>query len=447
MLLESANHILLSDEPAWRAFLSELRAFLGTQRPAEPRRRELSPRELEVLELVAAGLTNEAIAERLYLSVRTVERHLSNVYAKLRVSGKAGRAAAAAGSPRLASNRSGSRRHLRAGRQRALADCVLAPMPAPSARPTVGRHASSERTTHPQRRLGAYGRADRDARRARRRGAHGCTCGSGAIPRARRSCSSTAGRSASSAGRGRSPAPLADDFRLVTFDIRGHGMSEKPREAEPYVDAGLWADDVAAVIEQTGLDRPVLVAWSYGGFIVTDYLRAYGGRPLPASTSSGRRCCSPPPSTTSARASSRTPTTPAAPDLPTSIAAIRRFLDACTAEALSEDDWSAALCWNMVVPREVRAALFAREIDADDVLSGLSVPVLVTHGRLDTIVLPSMAEHVLEVCRTAQPSWYDGVGHLPFLEDPVRFDRDFGDFVRQVNAPVASLSVRVPDAP
>ena len=56
----------------------------------------LSPRELEVLELVAAGLTNEAIAERLSLSVRTVERHLSNVYAKLRVSGKAGRAAAAA---------------------------------------------------------------------------------------------------------------------------------------------------------------------------------------------------------------------------------------------------------------------------------------------------------------------------------------------------------------
>ena len=55
----------------------------------------LSPRELEVLELVADGLTNEAIAARLYLSVRTVERHLSNVYAKLRVSGKAGRAAAA----------------------------------------------------------------------------------------------------------------------------------------------------------------------------------------------------------------------------------------------------------------------------------------------------------------------------------------------------------------
>jgi class 3 adenylate cyclase/DNA-binding CsgD family transcriptional regulator len=57
---------------------------------------ELSRRELEVLEQVAEGRTNEEIAARLYLSNRTVERHLSNTYAKLRISGKAARAAAAA---------------------------------------------------------------------------------------------------------------------------------------------------------------------------------------------------------------------------------------------------------------------------------------------------------------------------------------------------------------
>jgi DNA-binding NarL/FixJ family response regulator len=55
----------------------------------------MSDRELEVLALVAGGLSNEEIAARLYLSVRTVERHLSNIYAKLRVTGKAARAAAA----------------------------------------------------------------------------------------------------------------------------------------------------------------------------------------------------------------------------------------------------------------------------------------------------------------------------------------------------------------
>jgi pimeloyl-ACP methyl ester carboxylesterase/DNA-binding CsgD family transcriptional regulator len=95
--LAGRNHILLADEPGWRIFLQEVRDFLGTHTPAQPAASaELSSRELQVLELVAAGMSNEDIAARLFVSVRTVERHLSNVYAKLRVSGKSARAAAAA---------------------------------------------------------------------------------------------------------------------------------------------------------------------------------------------------------------------------------------------------------------------------------------------------------------------------------------------------------------
>ena len=98
VLLESANHILLEDEPAWGMFLSELESFLGaaTEPGAPIAAGRLSTRELEVLELVSQGLTNEAIAGRLGLSARTVERHLTNIYGKLNVSGKVGRAAAAA---------------------------------------------------------------------------------------------------------------------------------------------------------------------------------------------------------------------------------------------------------------------------------------------------------------------------------------------------------------
>jgi pimeloyl-ACP methyl ester carboxylesterase/DNA-binding CsgD family transcriptional regulator len=90
--LESRNHILLADDPAWERFRAELSAFLGPAgRSPQDGLGELSSRELDVLALVAEGLSNEAIATRLYLSVRTVERHLSNIYAKLRVSGKAAR--------------------------------------------------------------------------------------------------------------------------------------------------------------------------------------------------------------------------------------------------------------------------------------------------------------------------------------------------------------------
>ena len=69
---------------------------------------------------------------------------------------------------------------------------------------------------------------------------------------------------------------LADEFRLVACDLRGHGMSEAPLEPENYTDGRLWADDVAAIIDVLRLERPVLVGWSYGAFVICDYVRAYG---------------------------------------------------------------------------------------------------------------------------------------------------------------------------
>src|SRR4030095_2382669 len=63
---------------------------------------------------------------------------------------------------------------------------------------------------------------------------------------------------------------LSGEFRLIAYDLRGHGMSEAPLEQALYTDAGLWADDLAAIIEELHLDRPVLVGWSYGGFVICD---------------------------------------------------------------------------------------------------------------------------------------------------------------------------------
>jgi DNA-binding CsgD family transcriptional regulator len=57
---------------------------------------ELSPRELEILALVADGRDNEDIASELVLSRRTVERHVSNIYLKLGLDGRTARAAAVA---------------------------------------------------------------------------------------------------------------------------------------------------------------------------------------------------------------------------------------------------------------------------------------------------------------------------------------------------------------
>ena len=100
--LESNNHIVLADEPAWPVFLREVTEFLAPDRTAPSTAvaddvvSVLSPRELDILRLAAQGRDNDAIAAELVLSVRTVERHLQNAYAKLGLQGRTARTAAVA---------------------------------------------------------------------------------------------------------------------------------------------------------------------------------------------------------------------------------------------------------------------------------------------------------------------------------------------------------------
>ena len=123
-----------------------------------------------------------------------------------------------------------------------------------------------------------------------------------------------------------------------------------------------------------------------------------------------------------------------ADDLASNIWAMRHFVRACLTKPLPAEDFETALCWNILVPARVRANLAAREIDDDDVLRTLQVPLLVTHGREDSVVLPAMAEHVLSTCPPAEASWYDGVGHVPHLEEPERFNRELAALTRRVRA-------------
>lgn len=70
--------------------MPDLAALDSAARPGRSATHGLTPRELEVLRLVASGGTNKAIAETLFLSERTVDRHVSNLFTKLGVSSRAG---------------------------------------------------------------------------------------------------------------------------------------------------------------------------------------------------------------------------------------------------------------------------------------------------------------------------------------------------------------------
>lgn len=90
--LESSNHVLLPDEPAWSVFHAELAAFVGMRNPhvrAVAAAASLTPAEHDVLKLLAEGRDNQAIAARLGKSDKTVRNQLSVIFQKLDVKSRA----------------------------------------------------------------------------------------------------------------------------------------------------------------------------------------------------------------------------------------------------------------------------------------------------------------------------------------------------------------------
>ena len=89
--LDSPNHLTLADEPAWEKLIANVRHFIATGTPLpEPAQApagqggadDLTPRELEVLHLIALGRTNKEIASELVISMNTVTNHVKNILGK-----------------------------------------------------------------------------------------------------------------------------------------------------------------------------------------------------------------------------------------------------------------------------------------------------------------------------------------------------------------------------
>jgi pimeloyl-ACP methyl ester carboxylesterase/DNA-binding CsgD family transcriptional regulator len=93
--LDSRNHLTLADEPAWESLIANVRHFLQTGEPlpeSETTQRKpagngsstdgLTPREIDVLRLLAEGRSNQEIAAELVISINTVTNHVKNILAK-----------------------------------------------------------------------------------------------------------------------------------------------------------------------------------------------------------------------------------------------------------------------------------------------------------------------------------------------------------------------------
>ena len=220
---------------------------------------------------------------------------------------------------------------------------------------------------------------------------------------------------------------LGRDLRLVAVDLRGHGLSGKPRDG--YGDGALWAADVHTVITSLELDRPILCGWSYGGVVVGDYLSRYGEAAVGGIALVGAisRLGEP---VVPFLGADFLATVPGlfSTDLDAGTAALRSFIRLTTSADPAPEDLYLALGYNILVPPQVRQAMLSRTLNHDGLLEGLTTPVLVAHGSDDEIVLPAMAEHHGRLMPHAKTSWYQGIGHSPFLEVPDQFNADLRAF-------------------
>lgn len=221
---------------------------------------------------------------------------------------------------------------------------------------------------------------------------------------------------------------LADDFHLVAFDNRGHGQSEKPRDA--YAESELWADDVQNVIDALELHEPVLVGWSYGGLIISDYLEKYGDEHVAGINYVGAISKLGTEDASAVIGEEFLELVPGfeSTDVEESIGTLETFVKRCTYRDPSLEDLYFMLGFNAVVPPYVRTGLHSRTVTHDEELRAIETPVLITHGEEDGIVLPAAADEHADLIESAEVSMYADVGHAPFWEDPARFNRELREF-------------------
>jgi len=221
---------------------------------------------------------------------------------------------------------------------------------------------------------------------------------------------------------------LAENYRLVAIDMRGHGLSDKPREG--YADSQLWADDVQAVIQALDLNQPVLCGWSYGPLMILDYLRHYGEDSIGGVNFVGGVTKLGGDEATSVLTADFLSLIPGffSVDAEESVRSLGALLRLCFARELSSEERYLMLGYSVSVPPYVRQALFSRSFDNDDLLPKLRKPVLITHGTDDAIVKSAVIDQQMRRIGCARIRMM-ATGHACFWDDAAGYNRCLQEFV------------------
>ena len=221
-------------------------------------------------------------------------------------------------------------------------------------------------------------------------------------------------------------SPQLQRYRLITYDMRGHGLSSKPVVATAYSDGKRWAEDLDAVIAASKASRPVLVGWSLGGAVITNYLAAFGDDRIAGALYVGGVIELNADQIVSHPAIYRDIVSP---DLKTHLDAVRDFLSLCFHTQPDSATFMRLYANAAMASWTVQKAVQSMSI-ASDGLSKAGVPMLMVYGEQDALV---HAEPSLARAQVLNPKvrgeMFANSGHAPFIEEAERFNRVLAGFV------------------
>ncbi|WP_024890421.1 alpha/beta fold hydrolase [Luteimonas huabeiensis] len=221
--------------------------------------------------------------------------------------------------------------------------------------------------------------------------------------------------------------PALQRYRLIAYDLRGHGQSGQPQDPAAYTDGRRWADDLAAVLVAADARGAVLVGWSLGAAAITQYLATHGDEWIDGAVYVGGVIeldpdqIAPHPDLYRDLAST---------DLKTHLDAERAFLALCFRTPPGSVVFQRLLANAALASATMQRAVHGMSVDAPAGLGAMRKPLLLIYGAQDALV---RAEPAIARARALNPRAsslvYPDSGHAPFLEETDRFDRDLAAFV------------------
>lgn len=218
---------------------------------------------------------------------------------------------------------------------------------------------------------------------------------------------------------------LADRYRIIAPDLRGHGCSDRP--AGGY-GMDVLADDAVRVMDALGVQSAAVLGHSMGGFVAQQVAVRHAGR-VDRVVIVG----SAPGFAGTPAAAALAPAVEALPD-PVPVDFIRDFQVSTFHRPLPDAFVASVIAESTKLPADVWRALMAGMLAMEPVAPALAaggIPTLLLWGELDTVFGPAERDGLRRALPNATALEYAETGHAPHWESPERFAADVRAFLGQ----------------